>query len=54
MRSSRRRFIQAAGAAAGLASLPGFSQGNPIRVGLVTVKTGLAFTAPTHVPAGSS
>ena len=40
MRSSRRRFIQAAGAAAGLASFPGFSQGNPIRVGLVTVKTG--------------
>src|ERR1051326_8013420 len=40
MRFSRRRFIQAAGATAGLVSLPSFPQGNPIRVGLVTVKTG--------------
>src|SRR6267142_1195450 len=40
MKFSRRRFIQAAGAAAGLVSLPSFSQGSPIRVGLVTVKTG--------------
>ena len=40
MKFSRRRFIQAAGATAGLVSLPSFPQGNPIRVGLVTVKTG--------------
>jgi len=40
MRFSRRRFIQAAGATAGLVSLQSFPQGNPIRVGLVTVKTG--------------
>jgi branched-chain amino acid transport system substrate-binding protein len=40
MRFSRRRFIQAAGAAASVVSLPSFSQGNPIRLGLMTVKTG--------------
>src|SRR4029077_18952385 len=40
MSFSRRRFVQAVGAAAGLVSLPGFPQGNAIRVGLVTVKTG--------------
>src|ERR1044071_9940434 len=40
MRFSRRRFIQAAGATAGLVSLPSFPQGNPIRLGLMTVKTG--------------
>ena len=40
MKFSRRRFIQAAGAAVSAVSLPSFSQGSPIRVGLVTVKTG--------------
>jgi branched-chain amino acid transport system substrate-binding protein len=40
MSFSRRRFIQATGAAAAAASFPGFSQSGPIRVGLVTVKTG--------------
>jgi branched-chain amino acid transport system substrate-binding protein len=40
MKFSRRRFIQAAGAAASVVSLPSFSQANPIRLGLMTVKTG--------------
>jgi branched-chain amino acid transport system substrate-binding protein len=41
MRFNRRRFVQATGAAIGLSAsgLP-FSQANPIRVGLMTVKTG--------------
>src|SRR4051812_40846771 len=38
---NRRRFIKATGAAAGAAAFSNvLSQGNPIRVGLVTVKTG--------------
>src|SRR3954465_15110363 len=38
---NRRRFIKATGAAAGAAAFSNvFAQGNPIRVGLVTVKTG--------------
>jgi branched-chain amino acid transport system substrate-binding protein len=40
MSFSRRRFIQATGAAAAAASFPVYSQSGPIRVGLVTVKTG--------------
>src|SRR5947207_12761078 len=40
MRFTRRRFIQAAGSAAAAAALPVRAQGEPIRLGLVTVKTG--------------
>jgi branched-chain amino acid transport system substrate-binding protein len=40
MRFTRRRFIQATGAAAAAAALPARAQAGPIRVGLVTVKTG--------------
>src|ERR1041384_6987101 len=40
MRFSRRRFIQAAGATAAARALPLRAQAGPIRVGLVTVKTG--------------
>jgi branched-chain amino acid transport system substrate-binding protein len=40
MSFTRRRFIQAAGTAAAAAAVPTFAQGEPIRVGLVTVKTG--------------
>lgn len=40
MSFNRRRFIQATGAAAAAASFPVFPQSGPIRVGLVTVKTG--------------
>src|ERR1041385_8346128 len=37
---TRRRFIQAMGATAAAAALPVRAQAGPIRVGLVTVKTG--------------
>src|SRR5438067_5533644 len=37
---TRRRFIQATGASAAAAALPVRAQAGPIRVGLVTVKTG--------------
>ncbi|HEX7052901.1 MAG TPA: ABC transporter substrate-binding protein [Burkholderiales bacterium] len=40
MSFTRRRFIQASGAAAAAASFPSFSQSGPLRLGLVTVKTG--------------
>jgi len=40
MSFTRRRFIQASGAAAAAAAFPSYSQSGPIRVGLVTVKTG--------------
>src|SRR6476660_8316589 len=40
MKFSRRRFVQAAGAALAATSFPVKSQTGPIRVGLVTVKTG--------------
>jgi branched-chain amino acid transport system substrate-binding protein len=40
MSFTRRRFIQATGAAAAAAALPARAQAGPIRVGLVTVKTG--------------
>src|SRR3954469_1557697 len=40
MRFTRRRFIQAAGAAATVAAFPAAAQAEPIRLGLVTVKTG--------------
>jgi branched-chain amino acid transport system substrate-binding protein len=40
MSFSRRKFIQATGAAAAATSFPSFSQAGPIRIGLVTVKTG--------------
>jgi branched-chain amino acid transport system substrate-binding protein len=40
MRFTRRRFIQATGAAATAAAFPAFSQSTPIRLGLMTVKTG--------------
>ena len=40
MRFTRRRFVQAAGAAAVGFSLPLKAQTNPIRLGLMTVKTG--------------
>jgi branched-chain amino acid transport system substrate-binding protein len=40
MSFTRRRFIQAAGSAAAAAALPARAQAGPIRVGLVTVKTG--------------
>ena len=42
MSFNRRRFVQASGAAAGALAVPGmgFSQAGPIRLGLMTVKTG--------------
>jgi branched-chain amino acid transport system substrate-binding protein len=42
MRFNRRRFVQAGSALAGMLAAPGlaFSQSTPIRVGLMTVKTG--------------
>src|SRR2546422_7188456 len=40
MRFTRRRFVQAAGAAAVGLSLPLKAQAGPIRLGLMTVKTG--------------
>lgn len=42
MKFSRRKFVQATGAAAGALAVPGisFSQAEPIRLGLMTVKTG--------------
>src|SRR3954447_25339264 len=40
MSFTRRRFIQAAGAAATAAAFPAAAQAEPIRLGLVTVKTG--------------
>src|SRR5688572_5867675 len=40
MKFNRRRFVQAAGAAATTLALPSFSQANPLRLGLMTVKTG--------------
>ena len=41
MRFTRRRFVQAAGAAIGISSTGiSFGQTNPIRLGLMTVKTG--------------
>src|SRR5438270_11450 len=40
MRFTRRRFIQAAGSAAAAAALPVRAQGEPMRLGLMTVKTG--------------
>src|SRR5260221_75310 len=40
MRFTRRRFIQATGAAAAAATVPSFAQTGPIRLGLMTVKTG--------------
>jgi len=40
MRFTRRRFVQAAGAAAVGISLPLKAQAGPIRLGLMTVKTG--------------
>jgi len=40
MSFTRRRFIRATGAAAAAAALPARAQAGPIRVGLVTVKTG--------------
>src|SRR5438309_2909010 len=40
MRFTRRRFIQATGAAAAAAAVPVRGQAGPIRLGLMTVKTG--------------
>ena len=40
MRFTRRRFVQATGAAAAAAAFPSWGQSNPIRLGLMTVKTG--------------
>jgi branched-chain amino acid transport system substrate-binding protein len=40
MRFTRRRFVQAAGGLAFARSLPSFGQQGPIRLGLMTVKTG--------------
>src|SRR5919201_173490 len=40
MSFTRRRFIQATGATAAAAALPATAQGEPIRLGLMTVKTG--------------
>src|SRR5262245_64992949 len=42
MTFNRRRFIQAAGAGLSASALPAFvrAQGSPIRLGLMTVKTG--------------
>ena len=37
---TRRRFIQATGATAAASALPAFGQQGPIRLGLMTVKTG--------------
>src|SRR6184192_2850334 len=40
MRFTRRRFIQATGAAAAAAAVPVRAQAGPARIGLMTVKTG--------------
>ncbi|HET7669856.1 MAG TPA: ABC transporter substrate-binding protein, partial [Burkholderiales bacterium] len=40
MQFTRRRFIQATGAAGAAAALPSWGQSGPIRLGLMTVKTG--------------
>src|SRR5207247_343817 len=40
MRVKPRRFVQATGAAAAAAALPSLAQAGPIRLGLMTVKTG--------------
>src|SRR5438876_12284697 len=40
MQFTRRRFIQATGAAAVAAAVPAPAQAGPIRLGLMTVKTG--------------
>ena len=40
MSFNRRRFIQASGVAAAASAFPSFAQSGPIRIGLVTVKTG--------------
>src|SRR5882672_10570252 len=40
MSFNRRKFVQAAGAASLASALPARAQGNPIRLGLMTVKTG--------------
>ena len=40
MSFTRRRFIQATGAAAAASAFPSYAQANPIKIGLVTVKTG--------------
>src|SRR3954453_16610350 len=40
MRFTRRRFVQATGAAAAASALPSFAQQGPMRLGLMTVKTG--------------
>src|SRR5687767_15928000 len=40
MKSSRRRFVQAVGASALGAGLPLTAQAGPLRLGLMTVKTG--------------
>lgn len=40
MRFTRRRFVQATGAVAAATALPSFAQQGPIRLGLMTVKTG--------------
>src|SRR3954468_6673688 len=40
MRFTRRRFVQATGAVAAASALPSFAQQGPIRLGLMTVKTG--------------
>ena len=40
MTFDRRRFVQAAGAVALGTALPARAQGEPIRLGLITVKTG--------------
>lgn len=40
MSFNRRRFIQATGVAAAASAFPSFAQSGPIRIGLVTVKTG--------------
>src|SRR3954471_4047785 len=40
MRFTRRRFVQATGAVAASTALPSFAQQAPMRLGLMTVKTG--------------
>src|SRR3954471_12260248 len=40
MQFTRRRFVQATGAVAAASALPSFAQAGPMRLGLMTVKTG--------------
>src|SRR3954462_12641019 len=49
MRFTRRRFVQATGAVAAVSALPSFAQQGPLRLGLMTVKTGPLASGGIHM-----